>query len=290
MLYSSIFIIWLLCLWLIIPIPRKRRVYQTAQQFDFAQVLGYKQLKQDAEDFGWQLSIKEFIQIVLAAIGVGVLIAFLIGNIFFIIAGIALSYALPRYILLRLKRRRRIELLMELPDNLKLLTSKLMDFSSLQQAIQSSLEDMDGQTKEIFEKMNAGLKINLPVETILQEAAYRIKIYRFNDYVEKLLMANSEGFHEESIKSLKETIENISLDIQEIKKLEIKSKSEKKRMYIIIGGSWFLPFVLSFLSVDNANVFLDSWHGQIFIVSFFITTLYAIAKGDEYLSLNLDEL
>jgi Flp pilus assembly protein TadB len=290
MLFSSIFIVWLVALFLLLPVPKKVNTYKSFNTYNLAQILGYEKVKEEAESFGWSLNTKEFIQIAVAALGVGLLVSLLTGNIFFIIVGIVLSFSLPRFIVIKIKKQRRISILLELPDNLKLLTSKLMDYSSVQLALKSAIEDMDGQTKHIFRKMYQSLEINMPLETVLSEAIAQIRIQKFNDFAEKLIMANSEGFHEESIKSLKETIENMSDDIKEIKKLEIKSKSEKKKIYIAIAGSWLMPFILAGLSSDNANVFLSSLHGKIFIVSFFVATLYVIGKGDDYLSLNLDEL
>jgi Flp pilus assembly protein TadB len=288
-LYLFVFLVWFIALILILPKPIRKRTYKK-QTWDIAQILGYEKVKREAESFGWNLNSKEFTQIVMASVGVGILTALLTGNIFFIVVGVALSFSLPRYIVIKIKKKKRLEILVELPDNLKLLTSKLMDYTSIQQALQAALEDMEGETKTIFQKMHSSLELNLPVDSILMEVAHEVKIRRFNDFAEKLVMANSEGFHEEAIKSLKETIDTISEDINEIKKLEIRSKSEKKKMYIVIVASWFMPFILSFLSSDNANVFLKSIHGQLFIISFFLSTIYVIAKGDDYLSLNLDEL
>ncbi|MNI85065.1 hypothetical protein D3C73_1420240 [compost metagenome] len=85
-------------------------------------------------------------------------------------------------------------------------------------------------------------------------------------------------------------MEQISEDIAQVKELEIEAKSKRRNLIIIVAMSWMMPILLSSLSSNNGNLFLDTWYGQIFIVSFATASLYAVGKGDDFLSLNLDDL
>jgi hypothetical protein len=103
-------------------------------------------------------------------------------------------------------------------------------------------------------------------------------------------MANREGFHLRSIESLKETNRSLSYDVKLIKGLDLKNKQRYQKLYAMIVLAWAMPLVLSTMNTGNGNVFLNTLHGQIYIVVFFIITIFCIIKGDEYLTLNLDDL
>jgi len=281
--------VFLASLILLLAFLPKPKASLTQQQARIMQFLQYDKLKQEAQTIGWNLSVKELGMIVTAAASVGILISILIGNVFFIVIGAAIAFQLPKFIILKIKKKRHMNLLIELPDNLKILVSRLQDFASIRQALKASLPDMGGVTKPYFVELYNSLQLNIPVEDALLEMVEKLKIRKFNDFCEKLIMANSEGF-DQSLDSLRMTIDIMSEDIREIKKLEIRSKSEKRRLWSIIGVTWFIPLALSFLNSDNGNIFLESLHGQIVIASFFFFTLVAIAKGDDYLSLNVEEL
>lgn len=282
-----IFLVWFIALLLVLPRTQKNR---SVKGNVFVSALGYEKVREEAEGVGWRLNVKEFMMISLLAVGICVVISMFIKNFFFIIAGFFLSFYAPRYVVLKIKKKKRMDILKELPDNLKILTSKLMDFPQLQQALNASISDMNGQTKEMFELVKNGLDLGLKPEVVLFEMAQKVKVNKFYDYVEKLLMANTDGYTEQAIKSLKESIEAMSFDITEINALDIKKKKEKKDFIIIVACCWAMPVLVSGLNAENGNIFLDTWWGQLYIVSFFVSTIYAIVKGDDYLSLNLDEL
>jgi len=284
-----VFLVWVISLPFMIPKINSTR-FNKKSRFDLAQAFGYEKVRMEAESAGWSLNAREFVQIVLVSIAVGIIIALAIGNFFFIALGVIFSFTLPRAIIIHIKKRRRLNILFELPDNMKQLTSRLVDFPSVQKALFAALPDMQGDTKTYFERALRSLEIGMTVERTLIDLANTIRLKKFNDFVEKLLMAHQEGYHERSINSLKETIRAIGEDITMIKSLEIKSKGEIKTLRTMILASWAMPVLLSFMNSENGNVFLTTIQGQIFIVSFVGVTVFSFFKGREYLSLNLDEL
>lgn len=287
---SILLIVWIITFSLVLPKIRYHASNKVNLQEKLSKVLGFDNVKAEAENVGWRLGFKEYIIIVGFSILTGVVIAYTIGNVFFIIAGAACSFLLPRYIVIKIKKKKRMALLMELPDNLKIFTSKLMDFPSIKTSVEAALPDMTGELKIVFEKLYTSLSVSISINKALMDAAEEIKIQKFTNYVEKLLMANSQGFHHESMESLNETIDDIEFDIRTIKQLEIQAKSKKRTFYIVIGGTWLMSFMVSKLNTDDTNIFLDTWYGQVFIASLFASTVFSMVKADDFLSLNLDEL
>lgn len=287
--FLFIFVVWLIAFALILPRPAI--VNKRFGNSDFLTLLGYEKVRQEAESFGWRINFREFIYLVVGSFIVGFLLAIFIGNFFFVAVGIVMGFMVPRYIVVKIKKSKRMGILQDLPDTLSLFTSRLGDFPSIQRSLEVALPEMKGRvTESIYTQALRGLQIGFPVDKVLDEMSTQIKIRKFNDFAEKLMMANTEGFNHRSISSLNQTIKEIAEDIKEIESLKIKSRKEKRSLAMIILLSWIMPIILSFLNSGNANIFLDTAYGQIFIVSFFITTLYTIMKGDDYLSLNLDEL
>ncbi|QQZ58872.1 type II secretion system F family protein [Paenibacillus sonchi] len=275
----------LLTLHLLLPKSRDK-----PKSFSLSKAFGYETLRKEAEGAGWNLSSKEFLWIIGLAGALIALIALFTGNYFFIALGLALCFTLPRYIILKVKRNKRTQLLFELPSNLRLWISKMGDFGHVQKALESALPDMEGSTKSMFQVACDKLRIGLPLQRVLEELYAEIRIRKLEDFGVKLLMAQMEGFHRRSLDSLKETVEQISEDIAQVKELEIEAKSKRRQLVIIVAMSWMMPILLSSLSSNNGNLFLDTWYGQIFIVSFATASLFAVGKGDDFLSLNLDEL
>lgn len=275
----------LLTLHLLLPKARGKR-----SSFSLSKAFGYERVKQEAESAGWYLSIKEFLWIIGLAGAITALIAFLTGNYFFIALGLALCFTLPRHIILKVKRNKRTQLLFELPSNLRLWISKLGDFGHVQKSLEAALPDMEGSTKVIFQSACDKLRIGLPLQRVLEEVYAAVRIRKLEDFGDKLQMAQMEGFHGRSLESLKETVEQIGEDIAQVKELEIEAKSKRRQLVIIVAMSWMMPMLLSSLNSSNGNLFLDTWYGQIFIVSFATASLFAVGKGDDFLSLNLDEL
>ena len=263
---------------------------KTIRYGSLARIFGYEKIRQEAIDAGWSLTRKEFAAILISSVAVVGLIAVLTGNYFFVALGIALMFTLPRAIVLRIKRANRRRTLFDLPPNLRLFIAKLSDFGNAQKALENAMPEMDGVTKPIFEAACNKLRVGMPLDRVLDEWVHDLKIRKLEDFAERLKLAAVEGYHRRSLDSLKETVAEIDEDITAIKTLDIEAKSKKRQLFLISVMSWAMPLLMSFMNNNNGNVYLNTVYGQIFIVSFAASTLYAIGKGSDYLSLNLDEL
>lgn len=280
--------VWAIAFSLLLPKSEQKR--KTNLQGKLSKVLGFDNVQSEFENVGWRLNFREYLLIVGFSSLIGLGIAYFVGNIFLVIAGITCSFLLPRYIVLKVKKKKRMALLIELPDNLKILTSKLLDFPSVQAAIEAALPDMTGETRKVFERVYASLSVSISIDRALGEAAEVIKMQKFTNYIEKLIVTNTNGFHHESIKSLKQTIDGIVFDIRTITQLEVKNRSKKRTFWVVVLGTWVMTFMVSKLNTDSTNIFVDTWYGQIFVASLFASTMFSIVKADDFLSLNLDEL
>ncbi|GIP08237.1 hypothetical protein J1TS5_04070 [Paenibacillus macerans] len=288
MFYVYYFVLATVTLGLLISKP------QTGEGFTLSKLLGYEQIRKEAESAGWSLSAREFTAIVLLSVVVVGLIAVITGNYFFIALGAVLCFTLPRAIVLKVKRRIRQNVLFDLPSNLRLFISKLADFPNIQKALENAVLDMDGVTKPIFENASDQLRVGFSLDRVLDEMMVKLRIRKIEDFMDKLKLAQMEGFHAQSLDSLKETVEEIGEDITQIQELEIEAKNKRKQLFLITIMAWLMPVLLSTMSAGSAggsgNVFLTTQFGRIYVVSFAAATLFSLGKGDDYLSLNLDKI
>jgi len=285
--YLILSVIWIIVFSLVLPKTKKGDSVYKQQSRKIANIVGDQK---SAIYDGVNLSKKESLAISLGSVLVGILIAYLLHNYFFLAVGMTLSYMLPRYIFSKLKRNHRQKILFELPDNLRVFTSKLNDFPSVLAALEQSVPDMYGETKEYFYDMLTDLKTGFSLDSALSDIKQKIQIKRFDDFAEKLQVAEEQGFHERAIQSLKETAREMTEDNLILKDLQIKAKKDMRNLYVITIMAWVLPITLSTVNTDNSNVYLDTVYGQAYITLFVLITLYSIVKAEDYISLNLDAI
>lgn len=287
MAYLILSVIWIIVFSLVLPKAKKGDSVYKQQGKKIANIVGDQER---AVYDGVNLSKKESLAISLGSVFVGVLIAYLLHNYFFLAVGMTLSYMLPRYIFSKLKRNHRQKILFELPDNLRVFTSKLNDFPSVLAALEQSVPDMYGETKGYFYDMLTDLKTGFSLDSALADVKQKIQIKRFDDFAEKLQVAEEQGFHERAIQSLKESAREMTEDNLILKDLQIKAKKDMRNLYVITIMAWILPIMLSTVNTDNSNVYLDTLYGQAYITLFVLITLYSIVKAEDYISLNLDAI
>lgn len=278
------FVLSVLTLYFIVPKPKHKEKSAALNR-----LLGFEKVRKEAEDAGWNLSQREFWMITLFAVGAAIIIAIITGNYLFIALGLGLAFALPRIIVVKIKRTRRLKLLFELPSNLRMFISKLIDFPNIQTAMEKALPDMEGASVMIFQQVDNQLRIGMKLEKVMKQMNTELRIRKVENFTGKLEMAQREGFHQQTLNSLKDTVKEIEKDIEQIKELDAKAKKKRREVILMIGMCWAMPLILSGLNNGNANIFLYTVSGQVFIVAFAAATLYAVAKLDDYLSLNTDE-
>ncbi|GIP61131.1 type II secretion system F family protein [Paenibacillus woosongensis] len=256
---------------------------------------GFEQTQAAAEDIGIHLNWKHYLGLITFAFSIGVGIAILTKNVLFIILGIGISFVAPKIMISQVKYQRRKEMLLNLPGNLRLLTSKLRDCKSLQKALEMSIPLMQGITAETFERAHKSLQLGVDVSTVVMRMKKEIRFKQFDDYCEKLLMGSRDGFHSRVIDGTRETIDDIYDDMQLLQKMDIKNKRKRLEAYLIFGLCFTFPYLFRYMESEMAKeigqvITLDTLIGQLLIVSMAFVSLLGIWKRDTYLRLNLDDL
>ncbi|MEK5163178.1 hypothetical protein NYE69_12675 [Paenibacillus sp. FSL R5-0527] len=286
-LLSGFVIAWGLSFWL--PPVVNARVRRL--RFTF----GFDQTQADAQALGIQLKAKHFALLITISVGVGVVIAYLTKNTLFVAFGVGLGFIVPKIILSQIRYRRRKEVLLNLPGNCRLFTSKLRDCKSVQKALEMSIPVMNGVTAPLFEKAYQSLRLGVDLLTVLERMKSEIRFKQFDDFCEKILMGSRDGFHARVIEGIRETIDDIYEDMQLLQEMDIKNQRKRLEVYGVFGGCFALPYLFRYMESQMAQelgqtITLDTWIGKILIVSMAIVTLIGLWKKDAYLRLNLDEL
>lgn len=288
-LWLPLAVMWVIIIAFILPRARTN-VYAKNANMEILHAFGYQKIRKEAKEAGIDISPKDFLYLIIISLSICIVLTILVKSIIFIVAGAIIGFFIPRLIFRKIKFRKRRELLYELPSNMKMLVAKLKDFNSIERALGVALPDMYGETKKHFERAYHGLVVKEPIADVMREWQESVRLNKFTDFTDKLLIANEQGFHEKTLSSLKESIEYIGYDVQLIKKEESKTRKRYQRLYTVIGASWAIPAALSTMNVDNANIYLDTFWGQIYTCIFFLATIFCIVKGDEYLTMRLDDL
>lgn len=274
---------------LLLPEPKESKK-KTAKRLRRA--YGFEKAQQKAKLLGYNFNLKHYIFLLIASIGAGVLTAVFLKNVFFIAVGAVLGFLAPQILLSLIEYRRRREILQNLPTNLRLLASKLLEFRSVETSLEHSLPLMNGITKPYFEHLYNSLVLRLDLENLLSDLRNEIRFQKFDDLCEKLLAGTEDGFHEKAIDSIKESIEDMQSDLQLLKKLDIENQSKIYMLYVVLGGIWSIPILFGLFEKQAgvAQYTIDSMMGKIIIATMAITTLVTLLMKDKYLRLNLNKL
>ncbi|BFH18230.1 hypothetical protein J6TS7_20840 [Paenibacillus dendritiformis] len=288
-LFLFFFVVWGIVFFILTKPPRTTTEYGKRAN-SLALALGYQKIQKKANSTGTEMTATIYVTLVVSSFLIGVVISLLSGNYFFIALGVLLGYSVPLHIIKIRQRQRRNEMLFELPEILKIFTSKLLDFSNAAHSLKEALNDYDGSMKPIFKEASDSLQMGFSLDTVLLELKEKIRLRRFNEFVDKLTTAEENGYTIQSVKSLKETIRGMSEDAVFVKELQIKAKAEMRDSYLQTAMLVALPILLSFISTNNANVFMDTLFGQLYITFFAGTIMFCIIKKSDCLSLNLNDL
>ncbi|CAH8248444.1 hypothetical protein WJ0W_007112 [Paenibacillus melissococcoides] len=289
-LFPFLLVVWGVALFLLLkPVPTTSNKYEKGANV-LASALGYEKIQKKTNSTGTEMTATIYVTLVISSFLIGLFIALLIGNYFFIALGVLLGYTVPLHLVKSRQRSRRNEMLFETPEFLKIYTSKLLDFSNAAHAMKEALEDYDGVVKPYFKEASDSLQMGFSLDRVLLELKEKIRLRRFNEFADKLLTAEENGYTLKAVNSLKETIRGMSEDAIYVKELQIKAKSEMKSTYVQAAMLTCLPLLLSGINTNNVNVFMDTVSGQIYITIFVGTIMFCILRKTECLSLNLTDL
>ncbi|MNW44031.1 hypothetical protein D3C74_212450 [compost metagenome] len=256
---------------------------------------GFEATQQQALELGIRLTVKHYLILIAISVSIGVLVAWITKNI--LLAGVAfgIGFMVPKMILSAIRHKRRKELLMNLPSNLRILASKFRDSKSLQKSLEMSLPVMDGVSKPHFQDLYNALRLNVPQTTALNRMKQNIGFSKYDDLCEKITMGQRDGYHARVVEGIRETIDDIAFDIQHLKKLDIDNRKKRFNVYIVFGLCWMFPFLFGYMEGEIAAEFgmlttLQSPIGKILIASMSLITFIGFFMRDRFLRLNLDDL
>ncbi|MNW32163.1 hypothetical protein D3C74_90990 [compost metagenome] len=253
-------------------------------------MIGYSAVQKSAMKVGWNFKLKQYLLLIGITIFAGYFISVLTNNLLFVIAGGMLSFFIPTFIISMVSYRKRKDMLMDLPHNLRLLASKFRDSKSLQKSLQNSLPMMSGSTKPIFVRLYRSLEVGIELSIALKEAQDELRFRKFDDLCDKLIDGNRAGYTTRSVESIRETIEDISFDIELLQDLDIQNRSKRVAVHIIVGFCWAFPFLFAYMESQATSITIQEPIGKILLLTMFLTSLVTYLMRDKYMRLNLNNL
>lgn len=259
-----------------------------------AQILSGMKLEQyrhEAESIGWKISTEELAIIVISAMVLVMLTSIITSNPFVLLAGLVIGLYLPRFLIEKKRRSIRLNMISRLTDPMRMLLSRI----PVQQNVTKAIEYTRGETSDesiraLFNGYLQDVTIGGSVKDALLNMKKRVRLRKFDIFVENLIQAHYDGFTPEAINALDKAVEAIEFDLRAIEKVKVQSSTRKRNLYSALGTVWIFPPVLSMANTGNSNVYLNTLQGKILILLYVAGSLYVYVKGEEYLSLNLDEL
>lgn len=280
-------LIWVLTAAALLLKPQRRLI---KKKINLAKYFGYNQVSLEAKDLGWNITTKEFLGIVVFAILTGLILAIVFRNPLIIAAGLMAGYYTPRFVVQRFKKHERMALMNSIPDFGRILTARLVDHHSIVKAIEITQKDITGPMKPIAADFVKDVGVGLGVEPALENVKAKVSYRKFSTFIETLLIAHQEGYSAEALRALEKSIEAVENDVKAIEALQIATRKKKRELMYVVFAAWLFPVVLSFMNTDNANIYLDTLAGKILMFCYIVSTIIVLIKGEDYLSLKLEEL
>lgn len=197
----------------------------------------------------------------------------------------------PKFLLQKKLYYKRLNLLFRLTDPLRMLLSRLPDQQNVTKAMEMVRDEItEMSVRKLFDEYIYDIAIGSSVKDSLYNLKRKVGLRKFDIFIDNLTQAHYEGFTAVALKALDKSVEAMELDLREIQKVQEQSRSKKKKLFLAVGTVWLFPPILSVINSGDKNIFLATIQGKILMLFYFIGTIYVFIKGEEYLSLNLDEL
>ncbi len=277
---SLLFSIWLGVLYVFL-IPKKQ----------WPKIKPIKKLQQQAKGVGWKVTTEECLLLLTLNLFLTLMAAVITHNAFILLGGFLIGFYLPRFLIERQRQKLRYHLISKLVDPLRLLLSRLPEQENITRAMEMTRDEIaDLEIREIFNSFLRDITLGSSVRDALLNLKTQVNFRKFDLYVEHLLYAHYEGFTKEAIEALDKAVQAIEFDLRAIRKAEERSRDKKRKLHLILLLAWFFPLILSFVSTHEQNVYLHTLPGKIIIFAFVMGTVFVYIKGEEFLSLNFDDL
>jgi len=290
---ALIWTLWFIFVYLLFNLQKNKRKLSTKAKLKrlIYETMKVEKLQYEAKAIGWKITSNEFVIIIILSIFLTMSLALVTKNPFILITGFFLGVYLPRYLLEKKRHSLRLNLISKLIDPMRLLLSRLPEQQNITRAVEMTRDEItDREIKEIFDDYLRDVNIGGSVRDALLNMKKRINFRKVDLYIEYLIHAHYEGFTAEAINALDKAVQAIEFDLRAIEKVKEQSKEKKKKLYLAMAIAWLFPIVLSFVSTGSTNIYLQTMPGKVLILFYVLGTIFIFVKGDEYLSLNLDEL
>lgn len=273
------------------PPDKRSKTQEKVEKFSLAKRLRLDKYQDEAEKIGWFLSKRDILIIIGLAAVVSLILSAVTSNIFVLVAGVIAGLYLPKFLIQKKRQMNRMTIINQLVGPLRMLISRLPDQQNVTKAIELTRDEtLDVVIRDLFNEYLSYASIEGNVRDALLLIKKKVNIKKFDVFIDHLIQAHYEGFTQEAMRALEKSVEAIEFDLRAIDKVKIQSKTKKQKLYTSLGVAWLFPVILSFVNTGNTNVFLNTLPGKIHISLSFVCTIFVYVKGEEYLSLNLDEL
>ncbi|BFH18133.1 hypothetical protein J6TS7_38260 [Paenibacillus dendritiformis] len=253
-------------------------------------MLGYVSARDKAKAIGWNLKWKHYLFLIMISVLAGYLISVYTGNYLFIVVGGGVCFTVPRFIVNKVQQKRRKELLIDLPKNVRLLVSKLRDCKTVVLSLKHSLPIMNGPSKPIFEEIYQSLVIGRSLNTALLEVQSKVAYQKFDDLCDKLITGEIEGFHTKAVENIRHTIADMTFDVEVIQEIDLKNSRSRLGSLVFVGMTLLFPPIFGYMESQMTVRTLDTPLGQFLYLGMFIIGVFTILARDKYLRLNLSKL
>jgi hypothetical protein len=248
-------------------------------------------IRRQADQAGVSWGSRETKAIWIISLSVACALYFLTGNVLLFGAGWLLLLFLPRLIIQNRKHRKRLETLIALTDCLRQLLARLPDQGSLSRAMEMVVEsDSGGGTTWILREVLEELHLGGNVKEAIGLWKSLVGLKKFDHVAETLIQANADGWTPAALKALDKSVEALEGDLKAVQLIDQKAASRKRRLYMAIATTWSFPAILSMMDTGQQNLYLYTMPGKLLIFAFVTVSLFTVVKGQEYLSLNVEEL
>lgn len=254
--------------------------------------MGLDKYKNKAEEeLGQQVDKRALLFVFLVTGSITLLILLLTKNAMVLLAGIFIGMYLPWFLLERKRKNTRYRLISKLTDPLRLIISRLPEQENITRVIESTLVEIeDKRIRELFSSFVSDISLGMSVRDALANMQKEVSLRKFDVFAQNLVQAHYEGFTLQARKALDKAVEAIELDLRAVEKVREQSKNKKRKLYISLGTVWFFPLILSLVNTNEQNVYFSTLPGKLLILIYVISTVFIYVKGEEYLSINLEDL
>jgi Flp pilus assembly protein TadB len=250
-----------------------------------------QKVSEEAKAFGIPWRIGDTLFLWAASFVLSGFLFFLTKNALLFIAGWIFMGLLPSMLIKVKYQRQRLLLLEGLVDCLRQIIARLPDQGNFVRALELTVQgQLEPGIAVMLQEVIKDVSLGCSMEAALKHWRQSVRLRKFNHVVDTILQAHYEGWTKVAMDSMDKAVQAMEADLQAIKLAQQKSRSRKRQLYLTILTAWSFPLILSFLNSGGNNIYLCTLPGKVLVFAYVVGTFFVIVKGQEYLSLNVDEL